>query len=137
VSQISSLQVRTDLAELSQILSWFEQLKPDSISLLIWMQCQTALAEGFTNAVRHAHKGRSPNTPIQIEVAILADQLEIRIWDFGTAFDLKQQLEIMPDLAASMELGGRGLKLIERMADQLHYIRDESDRNCLIFIKHY
>lgn len=36
------LQVDTDFNALGQVLSWFDQLKPSSISPMIWIECQTA-----------------------------------------------------------------------------------------------
>ncbi|WP_339383295.1 ATP-binding protein [Oculatella sp. LEGE 06141] len=130
------LQVTTDLAELSHVLGWFDQLEHDTIPAVIWMQCQTALAEAFTNAVRHAHKGRSPDTPIDIEVIVFNRQLELRVWDYGAVFDLEQKLADMPYVAAS-EPGGRGLMLIAHLSDHVSYLRSADNRNCLILTKSY
>jgi len=52
VKQIS-LQVNTDVNALTLVLEWFEQLQDLSLPNEVWFQFQLALAESFTNAVRH------------------------------------------------------------------------------------
>jgi serine/threonine-protein kinase RsbW len=136
LSQQTHLQVNTDLTALTQVISWFDQfysIAPRSV----WMQCQLALAEGFTNAVRHAHKGKPPTTPIDIEVTVLNQSLELRIWDQGPECDLDQLLEKLPPGVDRESEGGRGLKLMRRMADVLSYTRTVDNRNCLLIVKHY
>jgi serine/threonine-protein kinase RsbW len=86
------LQVKTDLKALAQVLQWYEQLEDLPIPKKILEECKVALAEGFTNAVRHAHKNMPVETPIELEVAVFNNRLEMRIWDYGQAFDLKAKL---------------------------------------------
>lgn len=133
----SHLQVRSTIDELSEVLDWFNQLYQPDIPKMVWMQCQTALAEGLTNAIRHAHKGKPAETPIEIEVMIQARSLEIRIWDQGAAFDLAQRLATLPQTVSQEAIGGRGLLLLQRLSDHLSYVRTSDDRNCLLIIKHY
>jgi serine/threonine-protein kinase RsbW len=130
------IQVNTDLNALFKVLTWFEQFK-SMMSPTVWTQCQLALAEGFTNAVRHAHRDQPFETPIEIEVTVFEQTLEIRIWDLGPKFDLDQHID-----ALSMEVdreaeGGRGLKLMKQIADILTYTRTLDERNCLLIVKHY
>lgn len=135
--QTDHLQVKSNLDELGQVLAWFAQLEQSAIPRTTWIQCQTALAEGFTNAVRHAHKDKSPETPVEIEVSIQAQSLEIRIWDCGAAFDLDKKLETIPEMVDKSAIGGRGLGLLKRISDQLSYVRTVDERNCLLIVKHY
>jgi serine/threonine-protein kinase RsbW len=86
------LQVKTDLNTLAQVLQWYEQLEELPIPRKVLEECKVALAEGFTNAVRHAHKNMPAETPIELEVAAFNNRLEMRIWDYGQAFDLKAKL---------------------------------------------
>lgn len=139
------LQVKTDLTALEQVLEWFGQFKGEPIPTTVWMKCELALAEGFTNAVRYAHKGE-PALLIDLEIAIFAEWLEIRIWDFGAPFNLHQAvrerlLKELLDRRTSDELdlseGGRGIKLMWKIADLLRYTRTSDDRNCLLILKHY
>jgi serine/threonine-protein kinase RsbW len=132
------LQIGSDLNALSQVLEWFEHLDHDAVAQMTWMQCQLMLAEGFTNAVRHAHHDRPSTTLIDLEVSILADRIEIRIWDQGAPFDLDRQLKSLLEAPTDDRLQeqGRGLKLMYRVTDFLVYTRTPDDRNLLLLIKH-
>ena len=135
-------QVPTDLKALEQLLSWFDQLNQPSIPTEIWIQCQLALAEGFTNAVRHAHKGLPTNIPIDIEVTLFPQYLEIRIWDQGAPFDLEQGIQnqnqkMNEHPPGEYPPGGRGLVLMRTIADKLSYTRTNDNRNCLLIVKSY
>lgn len=132
----NQLQVRSTIDELSPVLDWFNQLPQPAIPKKVWMQCQTALAEGLTNAIRHAHKGKPTATLIEVEVTIHAQAIEIRIWDQGDAFDLAQRLTALPQTVSQEAIGGRGLLLLQRLADHLSYVRLD-DRNCLLIVKNY
>jgi serine/threonine-protein kinase RsbW len=133
--QKSGFQAKTDLAELSQVLAWFDNFTESLLPEITFMQCQILLAEGFTNAVRHAHKNYPSHTPIDIEVVMLPQQIEIRIWDYGQPFDMGQKLESLPARIDTESTGGRGLKLLMLMSGQLSYFRTEDDRNCLLITK--
>lgn len=131
------LQFPTDLKALDHVLSWFNQLHRPSIPRKVWLQCELALAEGFTNAVRHAHKGLSIDTLIDIEVILLPNRLEIRIWDSGASFDLEQRFRDTSKTVSPSSTGGRGIDILQKIADQLSYTRTEDNRNCLLIVKHY
>lgn len=130
------LQVKTDLNELVEVLAWFNQLYQDSIPKIDWLKCQTALAEAFTNVVRHAHKDRPLETPIELEAALFSDYLEIRILDYGPQFDLEYKVSILPSEVDETATGGRGLYLLKQIADGISYTRD-GDRNCLFLVKKF
>jgi serine/threonine-protein kinase RsbW len=89
------LKVKTELNAVNQVLQWFEQLESLPIPKRDFWECQLALVEGFTNAVRHAHKGMSLETPIELEVIVFNNHLEMRVWDYGQPFDLKAKLREM------------------------------------------
>ncbi|GAB4140843.1 MAG: ATP-binding protein [Cyanobacteria bacterium J069] len=135
--QSEHIQVETQLSKLNHVLAWFDGLRHDTIPEIVWLQCQLALAEGFTNAVRHAHRNRPPETPIEISVTILNEFLEIQIWDCGPMFNLRKMLEAIPDKVDRDAAGGRGLLLMKKTADILEYRRSPDQRNCLLFVKHY
>jgi serine/threonine-protein kinase RsbW len=88
-----SLQVNTDLNALTRVLQWFEQLKDLSLPNEVWWKFQLALAEGFTNAVRHAHKNLPVETPVQLEIMVFNGRLELKVWDCGPYFDFDAKLE--------------------------------------------
>lgn len=135
--QKNQLQVTSNIDELGQVLAWFDQFDQLTIPRTTWVQCQTALAEGFTNAVRHAHKDMSPETPVEIEVSVQEQSLEIRIWDCGGVFDLDKKLETIPKSIDVSTIGGRGLRLLKHISDRLSYIRTVDERNCLLIVKNY
>ncbi len=86
------LKVNTDLNKVAQVLQWYEQLEHLPIPERILDQCRLAIVEGFTNAVRHAHKDMPIETPIELEVIVFNGRLEMKIWDYGQPFDLKEKL---------------------------------------------
>ncbi|MBW3585387.1 MAG: ATP-binding protein [Cyanobacteria bacterium 0813] len=133
----ADLQVNTGLSALDRVLSWFAQLYEQRIPTSVWIRCQLALAEGFTNAVRHAHEGKRPDLPVDIEVAVCTESVEIKIWDWGAAFDLEQKIKDMSEKIDPEASGGRGLKLMKDIADSLSYTRTADGRNCLSIVKNY
>lgn len=101
------------------------------------MQSQTALVEGFTNAVQYAHRNLASDTPIDIEVQLNPGAIELRIWDWGDAFDLKAAIESLPTELDIEAESGRGLQLMAKIADHLEYVRLEDQRNCLCLLKRW
>ena len=137
VPQKAQLQVNTDLNDLVRVLSWFDQLYQPQIPQGFWLRCKLALAEGFTNAVRHAHKKKSPDIPIDLEVTLSPEGVELRIWDEGPPFDLAQRLRDLPAVVDANEIGGRGLRLMVDVTNKLSYTRTADNRNCLLLVKYY
>lgn len=136
-SRKSHLQLHTDLKALPQVLSWFEQLYAPPITKEVWLRSQLALVEAFTNAVRHAHKNKSSEVPIDIEVEIFDDRIEMRVWDCGPPFDLESKLAQMVSNKDNLREGGRGLQLMKSIADRLSYTRTADNGNCLLMVKYY
>lgn len=129
------LQVTSDLNALNHILAWCEDLEYPLRLKKNWHYCQLALAEGFTNAVRHAHRDLPSATLITIEMVIEPDYWEIQIWDQGPPFDLTTRLAALPLQIDVNNEGGRGLSLMRSIADQLSYDRTADGRNCLLIRK--
>ena len=130
------LQVETDLDAQPQVLTWFDQFDQDPVPHQVWLPCQLAIVEGFTNAVRHAHQGKPEYGFIDLEVQIFDDRLEIRIWDQGAPFDLHKPLRKMPPLNSDKG-HSRGLLLMAKIGDVLKYTREPNGRNCLLLIRQY
>ena len=95
------LIVDSRLDNLFAVQNWFKDfynsLEPD----FTWVKQESdrlniAVAEGFSNAVRHAHALLPPNTPIIIEVYLEGDRIHINIWDHGAPFDPNQLTEPEP-----------------------------------------
>ncbi|MGY6528305.1 MAG: ATP-binding protein [Cyanobacterium sp.] len=125
-----SFVVPSDLLCLGEVLGKYEEVKPESINQRVWLECQLALAEGFTNAVRHAHKNLPPETTIEIEIIISPSNLEIKIWDQGSPFNLISPPESNKK-DDRLKTGGRGIEILEKVADELKYEHYPDSRNCL------
>ena len=130
------LTVKSDLKVLNRVQKWFEQFCVKHLAALSDSEPQLyrlnlALAEGFTNAVRHAHGDLPPETPIDIQLTLTAERIEIRIWDFGQPFDPAVVEEPEPGTLCE---GGYGWFLLRRLTDQVTYSHQDN-RNCLLMIK--
>ncbi|HHP7230632.1 MAG TPA: ATP-binding protein [Xenococcaceae cyanobacterium] len=132
------LQVATTLEALQEVLQWYEELISPCLPQPTGWQCEVALVEAFTNAVRHAHQDLPTTTPIDLEVELHDNGLEMRVWDRGKPFDLKAQLQASQDNFTSLEKeGGRGLQFIKKLTDELQYLSNLDYRNCLVIKKKY
>ncbi|MGD1849364.1 MAG: ATP-binding protein [Cyanophyceae cyanobacterium] len=145
ISLRSTLIAPTRRDALNRVLNWAECFrgKPlasifsfDPISNEVWLRYKMALAEGFTNVVRHAHEGLPPETPIELRVQIEASRLALQIWDMGPPFDFQGELEALlaqprPRPPAA---GGYGLAIMYRAADEWEYGRGADQRNCLTLV---
>lgn len=136
--QQDHLSVKSELKLLNYVQQWFEQFCGKYLSQLGWSQSQVyrlnlALAEGFTNAVRHAHRALPPETIIEIEVSLWVNKLEVRIWDYGNPFNPDAIAEPAP---GTLQVGGYGWFLLRRLADLVVYERSTDGRNCLLIVKY-
>ncbi|WP_103669764.1 anti-sigma regulatory factor [Pseudanabaena sp. BC1403] len=130
------LQTTTNLNDLILVLDWFEQLPHKAIPNADWLRCKTALAEIFTNSVRHAHRNMPSETPISLEANLSDSSIEIKVFDFGSGFDLSGKLSKLEEVDVTA-LGGRGLDLISQMVDVFTYDKTTDGRNCMRIVKYY
>lgn len=132
--KLERLKVKSNLTVQAQVQKRFEQFCSKHISPMYsstrqFHQLNLALAEGFSNAVRHAHKELPPETLIEIELSIRDKQIEIRIWDRGKPFNPDLIEEPLPGTLCE---GGYGWFLLRRLADRVVYERCQDGRNCLL-----
>jgi serine/threonine-protein kinase RsbW len=130
-----SFQVESKLTHLEEVLSNFESLKRQWIPSKVWLQCQLALAEGFTNAVRHAHGDKPSDTPIKIQINLNSEEIIIRIWDYGKYFQLDDICLCEDENSQRDGIGGRGIRIMQQIANELSYERFPDSRNCLVIKK--
>ncbi len=123
-------EVRSDLNCLEEVLSQFDKMRQNWIDQRDWLECQLALAEGFTNAVKHAHKDKPIDTPIEIEIDLNQEEITISIWDCGSPFDLKS-IKITQQEEEEWKESGRGIEILKKIADDLSYDRLPDSRNRL------
>lgn len=137
VLQTINIEVPSDLQALDRLLFQFNQIYQDFIPYRDWLQCRLALAEGFTNAVRHAHKNLPRDIPITIEIILKQNAMEIRIWDYGSAFDLQGFIAETSQKYNGWLGSGRGIPLLNKIADRLDYYRTDKQQNCLLIVKNF
>ena len=136
----SHLEILTNLNEINRVLEWFEKFESNNLAADMVWKVRIALIEGFTNAVRHAHKNKPESTPIIIDGLLFSEQLEIRIWDCGEEFDLAKLISTVEETYPEPEehdahWGGtifRKLSLEHGWTIQYQCLKNLiSDRNCL------
>jgi len=88
------------------------------------------LTEATTNAICHAN-ANDPNKQIEILMSVMSDTLNIKVFDEGEGFDLS---ELATDDISDTDECGRGIHIIRRLMDQVHYRRIKK-RNVLEMIK--
>jgi cellulose synthase (UDP-forming) len=135
VSAPFQLTVPSDSQALDAVLDWFNPLKWDSIPERTWLELVTALGEIFDNVLEHAHRDLPPETPIQLQVTLLSQAIQLQVWDQGLKFDLETYLHNTQEIDLEAE-GGRGLLIVRQVADYYSYVR-RADRNCFTLIKQY
>ena len=131
------IEVKSDLKAVDLVLLQFNQIYHSTILQQDWLQCQLALVEGFTNAVRHAHKNLPADTPIQISISVSTEQIIIRIWDYGQPFNLEHFIKTVSQQNHNWEGSGRGIAIMKKVADNLSYERVSDTQNCLTMVKYF
>ena len=141
ISKIAHLDVTSDLTALPKVVDWFAQFQVTSVPRAIWLQGNMALIEGFTNAVRHAHRSLSSSTPIVMQAVLLEDCLQFEIWDQGDPYNfdeaitqLQQTIEdpTFDPLLREKHWGSViFLNLIRQHHWSIGYFRVGDSRNCL------
>jgi len=129
------LSIESDLSGLQKIIPWFEYHCGELLNQTVFLSMQIILIEGFTNAVKYAHFNLPIETQIELFVNIFENLIEIRIWDYGLTFDLEEQLQLEIKMNAEDLLkqeSHRGLLLMDSLTDELAYIRENEERNCLV-----
>jgi serine/threonine-protein kinase RsbW len=134
------LEVVSDITVLSTVLEWFEPFQQVHLPQHIGLQGNLALAEGFTNAVQHAHRSLSPRTPIRLKAEVSKDFFQFEIWDQGAPYDFQgaiAQLQAAlrePDFDPLVREKHWGsvifLNLMNQHDWQMDYIRHGDAQNC-------
>lgn len=74
------------------------------------------LTEAMANAIHHANEG-DPAKEVHIEISIVSQRLIIRVFDFGSGFDLQKYIKPSHPL----DEHGRGMYLIHTIMDEISY----------------
>jgi len=144
LAHCSSLQVGSSLDALADVLTWFNQLGIESVDPSLCIEAQTALVEGFTNVVQHAHADLPDSTPVNIEIQMDRPALQIKIWDQGQPYDFEGAMGHLSN-ASDIDLHPLNrerhwgqilfLKLARDRGWRFTYDRQLDHRNCLLIEK--
>jgi serine/threonine-protein kinase RsbW len=128
------MRTPTDIYAMAKVQQWFAAIP--NIPPKVRMQCNLVLVEIFTNVVCYAHGDLPEDTPIDLQVTVDEQGLELHIWDFGAPFNLKREVELQRDRHQralddpdDLPTGGRGLMITNSIADQLEYLPLPDGRN--------
>ena len=106
-------------------------------------ELELCITEAATNSIRHSYHGE-PGHTVTIELTVQPNQLCIEVSDNGTPMpaeqvhqlqDDKLSLEFQPDDRKLLAEGGRGLRIIRRLMDEVSYSR-VGNNNRMIMIKY-
>ena len=96
---------------------------------------ELAVDEVASNVILHAYRGDSTQR-FRGEMESRDGRIIVRIYDRGPGFDLEKVPA--PDLHLTIEeapVGGRGLFLVRKMTDEIHYQRQAGGENCFTLVK--
>ncbi|MBD2355792.1 anti-sigma regulatory factor [Tolypothrix sp. FACHB-123] len=141
----AALKVASDLDEMITVVEWFNQFNCQQLPYQMWIEGQTALIEGFTNVVRHAHINLSPQTPVELTATINSQSFQICIWDRGEIFDLEAVLEELNQQTSDRQFNPLEreahwgciflLKLKRDYGWTVKYTHEAGNKNCLLLQK--
>jgi anti-sigma regulatory factor (Ser/Thr protein kinase) len=95
---------------------------------------QLAIEEAFVNICRHG--SATPVESVIVRVRASDDAVEVEIEDCGSPFNpLTAPAPTRPHGLEEAPIGGLGIQLMQRMADDIRYSRQQS-RNILTLIVH-
>ncbi len=98
------------------------------------LRAETVVEELLTNSVVHGHAGDPGPASIWLAVTASGEALRLRYEDGYGAFDpmpiINEALARTSNPMDQRPVGGLGLLLVYRLADEFHYVR-ENGRNCI------
>jgi serine/threonine-protein kinase RsbW len=96
---------------------------------------QLAVDEACSNVIEHAY-GHDSSKEVMVRVSFDHEMLRIEVVDTGQGFDPSliptQELE---ELAAQRKTGGLGVRLIQKLMDEVHYEVGPGKKNQIRMVK--
>lgn len=86
-----------------------------------------ALAEAYSNVVRHAHRDQ-PNLPILFRLEVKDRDVALEIWDRGNGYNITNYIEPNPE---DKQESGYGWLIMQRLMDRVEYRLQVNGLNCL------
>ena len=102
-------------------------------------QIDIALEELFVNICNYAYEGELQPGKVRVEYLYNAkpNSLIVSLTDWGIPFDpLAKEDPVAPSSVAEAKIGGLGILMVKRLADDVSYLRD-GDANVIAFRKNW
>ncbi|SRR5579883_324358 len=128
----TELHVPSDLKFLAIVENWLlGSLEVELGNHIDWQRqsnrLRLVLVEAYSNVVRHAHKDK-PTLPVLIRLELQDRDIALEIWDHGVGYDVETYVEPNPE---SMQEGGYGWLILNRLMDHVEYQLQVNGLNCL------
>ncbi len=95
-----------------------------------------SIYEACLNVIEHAYHSR-PDNPIKLTVTYDQKQFKVEILDHGLSFNERKRKQYdVEEAMKNRQTGGFGMHIIERAMDEIDYVSDPVNGNCLTLIKH-
>jgi sigma-B regulation protein RsbU (phosphoserine phosphatase) len=131
----TELVLASNLTELDRVRRFIYGLRllirDSSVSEEKFAELALAVHEAVCNIIIHAYH-RQPDQPLQLEAEVCVQQVTVRIYDWGEAFD--PSLIAPPGFDGSRE-SGFGVYIIAHSVDEVQHSRDALGRNCISLVK--
>ena len=134
MSGSASLQLRSDLAELTRLAVWIgawaeQHGVPDETA----QQLDLCAAEAVTNILTHGAL-QAGTGAIAVHLGHAGKDVVLEIEDDGVAFDPTQAPPPAPVTLESDRVGGWGIRIVMKLSDEVRYRRvDGRNRLTLVF----
>ena len=131
----TELEIWSDLAELDRVRRFVYGLRllvlDSSVSEERFSELALAVHEAVCNIIIHAYH-RQPGQRLRLEADVCVQQVTVRIYDWGEAFD--PSLIDPPSFDGSRE-SGFGVYIIAHSVDEVQHSRDVQGSNCISLVK--
>ncbi len=130
----ASLQIRSDLAELTRLALWIDAwARQHSVPEQTAQTVDLCAAEAVTNVMTHGLEG-AEGGEIDVRIGREGDDVVLQIEDGGAAFEPTRAPPPAPVTLDSDRVGGWGIGIVRRLSDEMHYDRvDGRNRLTLVF----
>ena len=132
----ASLQIRSDLAELTRVAVWIDDwARRHSVPDQTAQTLDLCAAEAVSNVMTHGLAGAEQGE-IDLRLGREGDDVVLEIEDGGIAFDpITQAPPPTPVTLESDKVGGWGIRIVKKLSDEVRYDR-VNGRNRLTLVFH-
>lgn len=88
------------------------------------------VSELVMNAYIHGNKG-DPDKTVDVVILIDDENFDVTVKDRGEGLDEGKLREIVMSVSEERDESGRGMKIVNKLCDQVQLLRDEDDRFCI------